>query len=182
MELEDLAQMIEKLNWFALLTKSNFEQTVFNNIVKKKIEAFLPKIKKKSRRKDRNLMIEVPLFPGYIFVQSTFNNADQINILKTVGAVRLLGNKSDPVPVPSSQIESLRILTNANMDIITGTNIRIKKGDLVMILEGPMTGAKGEFIRYKGQGRVIIKIDILGQYAGVEVSEDNVEILSDLQL
>ena len=182
MELEDLAQMIDKLNWFALLTKSNFEQTVFNNIVKKKIEAFLPKIKKKSRRKDRNLMIEVPLFPGYIFVQSTFNNADQLNILKTVGAVRLLGNKYDPVPVPSSQIESLRILTNANMDIITGTNIRIKKGDFVMILEGPMAGAKGEFIRYKGQGRVIIKIDILGQYAGVEVLEDNVEILSDLQL
>jgi len=68
------------------------------------------------------------------------------------------------------------------MDIITGTNIRIKKGDLVMILEGPMAGARGEFIRYKGQGRVFIKIDILGQYAGVEVPEDNVEIVSDLQL
>jgi transcription antitermination factor NusG len=172
--------MIEKLNWFALLTKSNFEQTVFNNIVKKKIEAFLPKIKKKSRRKDRNLMIEVPLFPGYIFVQSTFQSADQLNILKTVGAVRLLGNKSEPVPVPPYQIESLRILTNTNMDIVTGTNIRMKKGDFVMVLEGPMAGAKGEFIRYKGKGRVFIKIDILGQYAGVEASEDNVEKISDL--
>ena len=172
--------MIEKLNWFALLTKSNFEQTVFNIIVKKKIEAFLPKIKKKSRRKDRNLMIEVPLFPGYIFVQSTFQSADQLNILKTVGAVRLLGNKSDPVPVPSSQIESLRILTSANMDIVTGTNIRMKKGDFVMVLEGPMAGAKGEFIRYKGTDRVFIRIDILGQYAGVEVSEESVEKISDL--
>jgi transcription termination/antitermination protein NusG len=172
--------MIDKLNWFALLTKSNFEQTVFNNIVKKNIEAFLPKKKKKSRRKDRNLMIEVPLFPGYIFVQSTFEAADQLKILKTVGAVRLLGNKSEPVPVPSTQIESLRILTNANMDLVTGTNIRMKKGDFVMILEGPMAGAKGEFTRYKGKGRVIIKIDILGQYAGVEVLEENVEIISDL--
>ena len=172
--------MIEKLNWFALLTKSNFEQTVFNNIVKKNIKAFLPKTKRKSRRKDRSLMIDVPLFPGYIFVQSSFDSAAQLKVLKTPGAVRLIGTKSDPVAIPPSQIESLKIITNANMDLVTGTNIRIKKGDYVMILEGPMAGAKGEFTRYKGKDRVIIKIDILGQYAGVEVLEDNVEKISDL--
>ncbi len=174
--------MIKQLNWFALLTRSNFEQIVFNSIVKKKIEAFLPKTKKKSSRKDRNLMIEVPLFPGYIFVQSNLEAAHHLNILKTVGAVRLLGSKSDPVPIPQSQIQSLKILTNANMDIITGTNIRMEKGDFVMIVKGPMAGAKGEFTRYKGQSRVIVKIDILGQYAGVEISEENVEKISDIYM
>ncbi|WP_299981681.1 UpxY family transcription antiterminator [Desulfobacula sp.] len=172
--------MIEQLNWFALLTRSNFEQIVYTHIVKKKIEAFLPKTKQKSRRKDRTLLIEIPLFPGYVFVKSTFNPEDQLNILKTIGAVRLLGNQSGPVPVPQSQVESLKILTNANMDLITGTNIRIKKGDPVIILEGPMAGVKGEFTRYKGRGRVVIKIDVLGQYAGVEAEEDNVEKIPDL--
>lgn len=172
--------MIEESNWFALLTRSNFEQTVYTSIVKKKVEAFLPTTRKKSRRKDRKLMIQVPLFPGYIFVQSTFDAADQLNILKTIGAVRLLGNQSGPLPVPRSQIESLKILASANMDLITGANIRMKKGDPVMILEGPMAGARGEFTRYKGKGRVIIKIEVLGQYAGVDVPEDNVEKLPDL--
>ena len=171
--------MIEQLNWFALLTRSNFEQTVYNSIMKKKIEAFLPKSKRKSRRKDRNLMLEVPLFPGYIFVKSTFDAAYQLNILKTIGAVRLLGNQAGPVPVPETQVESLKILTSANTDLITGTTIRIEKGDPVIILEGPMAGAKGEFTRYKGRGRVVVKIDILGQYAGVEVEEDNVEKIPD---
>ncbi|MCK5348836.1 MAG: UpxY family transcription antiterminator [Desulfobacula sp.] len=171
--------MMEELKWFALLTRSNFEQTVHTNIVKKKIEAFLPTTKRKSRRKDRNLMIKIPLFPGYIFVKSTVDPSDQLNILKTIGAVRLLGNQSGPVPVPQSQVESLKILTNANMDLITGINIRIKKGEPVMILEGPMAGIKGEFSRYKGKGRVVIKIEVLGQYAGVEVKEDNVEKVPD---
>lgn len=171
--------MIEKLNWFALLTRSNFEQVVYDSIVKKKIGAFLPKTKKKSRRKDRNLMIEAPLFPGYMFVQSTINPEDQLVILKTLGAVRLLGNQAGPVPVPQSQVESLKILTSAGMDLVTGTNIRIKKGEPVMILEGPMAGIKGEFATYKGKGRVIIKIDLLGQYAGVEVPEDNIEKVPD---
>ena len=48
-----------------------------------------------------------------------------------------------------------------------------------MILEGPMAGIKGEFSRYKGKGRVVIKIEVLGQYAGVEVEEDNVEKVPD---
>ncbi|MDA3788272.1 MAG: UpxY family transcription antiterminator [Desulfobacula sp.] len=171
--------MIEDLNWFALLTRSNFEQTVHTTIVKKKIDAFLPKIKRKSSRKDRNLMIEVPLFPGYVFVKSSFEAAYQLQILKTIGAVRLLGNKSGPVAIPPHQIESLKILTSTSMDLITGDNIRLKKGDPVMIINGPMAGAKGEFAHYKGKGRVFIKIDVLGQYAGVEVDENNVEKLPD---
>ena len=65
------------------------------------------------------------------------------------------------------------------MDLITGANIRIKKGEPVIILEGPMAGVKGEFAKYKGKGRVIIKIDVLGQYAGVEVPEKNVEKIPD---
>ncbi len=167
--------MIERLNWFALLTRSNFEQTVYTSMVKKKVEAFLPKIKKKSRRKDRNLMIEIPLFPGYIFVKTGLAPASQLHILKTTGAVRLLGNQSGPVPVPQSQVESLKIMTSSNMDLITGANIRLEKGDPVIIIEGPMAGVTGEFTRYKGKGRVVIKIDALGQYAGVEVQEDMIE-------
>jgi len=172
--------MTQQTNWFALLTRSNFEQTVYTNVVKKKIEAFLPRTKRKSKRKDRNLMIEVPIFPGYIFVKTTLEPAAQLTVLKTIGAVRLLGNQSGPVPVPSTQIESLKIMTSSNMDLITGANIRLKKGDPVIILEGPMAGIRGEFTRQKGRGRVVIKIEVLGQYAGVEVEENNVEKVPDL--
>ena len=167
--------MTDHPHWYALLTRSNFEKTVHTSITNKKFETFLPQTKRKSIRKDRKLMIDVPLFKGYLFVKTTLDPTDQLNILKTTGAVRLLGNQTGPVPVPDDQIESLKILTSANLDLITGTNIRLKKGDPVMILEGPMAGIRGEFIHYKGQGRVVIKIDVLGQWAGLDVDEDNVE-------
>lgn len=171
------------MNWFALLTRSNFEKTVFAGITNKKnkkIDAFLSAIRKKSRRKDRNLMIEVPLFQGYLFVRSTYEPAARLTISKTIGAVRILGNQSGPVSVPKSQIESLKILTRANMNLITGSNVRLEKGDPVIILEGSMAGVTGEFTQYKGKGCVAIKIDALDHYAGVEVSKDNVEKVSDL--
>ena len=44
MELERLAQMINPIDWFALLTKSNFEKTVQKSIANKNIEVFLPSI------------------------------------------------------------------------------------------------------------------------------------------
>ncbi len=162
-------------HWYALLTRSNFEKSVYSSILRKQFTAFLPRTKRKSRRKDRNLMIEVPLFPGYLFVKTTLEPPDQLTILKTTGAVRLLGNQTGPVPVPETQIESLKILTSANMDLITGACVRLRKGDPVIILEGPMAGVKGEFTQYKGRGRVVIKIDVLGRYAGVDVEKENVE-------
>ncbi len=124
-------------------------------------------------------MIEVPLFSGYLFVRSTIEPAAQLNILKTIGAVRLLGNTQGPLPIPDSQIKSLQLMTAANVDLITGSSMLLQKGDPVMILEGPMAGVKGEFTRHKGKGRVIIKIDLLGQFAGVEMDGENVEKIPD---
>jgi transcription antitermination factor NusG len=64
--------------------------------------------------------------------------------------------------------------------LVTGSIIELKKGDPVIILEGPMAGLKGEFFEHKGKGRVIIKVDLLGRYAGVEVDSDKVEKIPDL--
>ena len=171
--------MDDQLHWFALLTRSNFEQSVYKGITGKKIDAFLPKTRRKSQRKDRKMMIEVPLFPGYLFVRSTLAPSDQLNILKTLGAVRLLGNTKGAIPIPNSQIHSLQLMTHANVDMISGSTRLLQQGDPVMILQGHMAGVKGEFSRHKGKGRVIIKIDLLGQYAGVEMDGDNVEKLPD---
>ena len=167
-------------HWFALLTRSNFENTVFKQITQKKIECFLPKIRKPSRRKDRKLMIEIPLFPGYLFVKSSFNPAHQLSVLKTMGAVRLLGNTQKPIPIPESHIESLKLMTSVQTDLVTGHCIELQPGDPVMVLAGPFAGVQGEFHTHKGQGRVIVKIELLGQYAGVEVDADNVEKLPHL--
>jgi len=172
--------MRKDFHWFALITRSNFEKTVHASLCHKNIDAFLPTMRKQSRRKDRKLMIETPLFPGYIFVKSTTAPAAQLQILKTIGAVRLLGNPKGPLPVPDSQIDSLKLLTSAKQDLITGTTIQMQKGDPVIILEGPMAGLKGEFFQHKGKNRVIVKVDLLGQYAGVEVDSNNVEKIPDL--
>ena len=53
----------------------------------------------------------------------------------------------------------------------------IEEGDRVMVVSGPFAGVTGTFVRYGGQGRVIVNIEALEQYAGVEVNQEDLEIL-----
>jgi transcriptional antiterminator NusG len=165
-------------SWYVLHTKSRFENVVNEGLIKKSIEVFLPKVQVKSKRRDRKAMIRVPLFPGYLFVKSDLNPNEHLEIVKTVGAVRLIGNKDGPIPVPSDTIKSLEIMVGGNNPVITGT--RFKKGDRVIVVYGPFAGVIGTFARYKGKGRVIVNIEALGQFAGVDVSEEDIEKLPEI--
>lgn len=169
--------VIKKLirSWYVLHTKSRFENVVNEGLIKKSMEVFLPKIRVKSKRRDRKVMLRVPLFPGYMFVKTNLNPYEHVEILKTTGAVRLIGNKNGPIPVPEETIESLMIMVKGDNQVSTGN--RIKKGERVIVVSGPFAGVTGIFVRYKGKGRVVVNIEALGQFAGIDVSEDDVEIL-----
>ena len=168
---------IEKLDskWFVLHTRSRFETVVNDGLVKKSIEVFLPKILVPSKRRDRKLMIRVPVFPGYLFVKSDLNPHEHLDIVKTVGVVRFIGTKDGPVPVPDETIDSLKIMVNSENQITTGN--RLVKGDKVMVVHGPFAGVIGTFITQKGKGRIVINVEALGQTASVEVNESDIEPL-----
>ncbi len=161
--------------WYVLHTKSRFENVVNDALAKKSFEVFLPKILVKSRRRDRRLMIRIPLFPGYLFLKTDLHPAEHIEILKTVGAVRLIGNKEGPISVATETIESLKIMVAGDNKVLTGA--RFKKGDPVTVVYGPFAGVTGTFVQYRGKARVVVAIEALRQFAAVDVSEDDVERL-----
>lgn len=169
-----------KRMWYVLHTKSRFENVVNDGLFKRSMEAFLPKIKVRSKRRDRKLMIQVPLFPGYVFVKSDLNPDEYLEILKTPGVVRVIGNKSGPLPVIHETVESLKIMVAGGEEIITGT--RFKKGDKILVVAGPFSGITGYFIRYRGQGRIIVNIEALGQFAAVNVREEDIEPVPEILL
>jgi transcription elongation factor/antiterminator RfaH len=164
--------------WYVLHTKSRFENVVREGLSRKSVEVFLPKVTVPSKRRDRRLMIKVPLFPGYLFVKTDLFPEHHVEILKTTGAVRLIGTKDGPVPVHDETIDSLRIMVAGDNQVTTG--YRFKKGDRVMVIAGPFAGVIGTFYRYRGYGRVVVNVEALGQYAGVTVDQNEIEILSPL--
>jgi transcriptional antiterminator NusG len=162
-------------HWYVLHTKSRHEAVVHGLLCRKAMEAFLPKIKVRSSRRDRKLMIHLPLFPGYVFVKTDLHPHTHLDIVKTAGAVRLIGTKAGPVPVAEETVESLKIMVAADLPIATGHTLQA--GDRVMVVNGPFAGVTGTFVRYGAQGRVVVNIEALGQFAGVDVQEEDIEML-----
>ncbi|OQX28093.1 MAG: transcriptional antiterminator [Desulfobacteraceae bacterium IS3] len=165
--------------WYALHTRSRFENVVTEGLDKKKIEVFLPKISVRSKRLDRKKIIQVPLFPGYIFVKSDLSPAHHLEIVKTAGAVRLIGTVKGPVAIPEENIESLKIMVSSDQEIISGT--RLEAGNRILVISGPFTGVTGTFVRYKSTDRVVVYIGALGQSAAVEVNEEDIQLLPEIK-
>ena len=174
----DMYQMNEnQLKWYAIHSRSRHEDVVLNGLKKKFIEGFLPKMQVMSRRKDRRKMILVPILPGYVFVHSDLNLNQYWDIIKTYGVVRILGIQGKPVSVKDEEIESLKTLHGTDRTV--RNQAYMKEGDRVMIMEGPLKGLTGFYLRHKGKvDKVVISIELLQRSLVVEVEDLTVEKIS----
>ncbi|MSO23904.1 MAG: hypothetical protein EXQ58_11825 [Acidobacteria bacterium] len=58
--------------WYAVYTRSRQERAVKTQLDERAVENFLQTYEKISQWKDRKKLIQVPLFPGYLFVKVLF--------------------------------------------------------------------------------------------------------------
>ncbi len=156
--------------WYAIHTRSHFEQKVFDGFRSKSIETFLPKAQVMSRRKDRRKKILVPLLPGYVFVQYDLNPELYWDIVKTIGVVRMVGFEGKPTPARDEEIQSLMIMNGTDRTV--HNQAFMKRGDTVMIMEGPLKGLVGFYVRHKGQSeKVVVNIELLHRSLAVEIED-----------
>ena len=163
--------------WYAVHTRSRFEKKVYDGILGKSIEVFLPRMQVMSRRKDRRKKILVPLLPGYVFVHTNLDPEEYLNILKTVGVVRLVGFEGKPVPARDEEINSLMILNGTDRTVQNRSFMNI--GDRVMVMEGPLKGLVGFYLRHKGQeDKVVVSIELLHRSLEVDIEDWALEKMS----
>jgi transcriptional antiterminator NusG len=156
--------------WYAVHTRSRFEQKVFDGFTAKSIESFLPKIQVMSRRKDRRKKIYIPLLPGYVFVR--FDMAPEVywDIIKTTGVVRMVSFRGKPVPAKDEEVASLMVLDGTDRTVQNRSFV--KTGDKVMIMDGPLKGLVGFYLRRKGQSdKVVVSVELLKRSLAVEIED-----------
>jgi transcriptional antiterminator NusG len=154
--------------WYALHTRSHFEQKVYEGLRGKSIEGFYPRFQVISRRKDRRKKIMIPMLPGYVFVCSDLKAEEHLEILKTVGVVRIVSFRGRPVPASEEEISSLMILDGTDRTV--QNQDYMKKGDRIMIMEGPLKGLIGYYLRHKAQSeKVVVTVELLKRSLAVEI-------------
>lgn len=173
MEKHDPATSVESAaKWFAVYTLARHEAKVTEQVIKWGFEPFFPKQRTLSKRKDRKKFIEVPIFPGYIFVKVTPKDFNKL--LNLPGIVKILGEKGKPTSIPEQEIESVRILVNSEVTIEPHPYLR--EGDKVRIVTGPLKGVTGWLLRVEPRlSLLVVSISILNRSIAIELSDEVVE-------
>ncbi len=157
--------------WYAAYTYSYHEKRVAGQLRERSISYFLPLYQTIHNWRNGRAHLELPVFPGYIFVQIA--RQDRIRVLEIPSVVRLVGTASGPVAVPEAEIETLRRGWSSSVHAEPHPYLTV--GSRVRICRGPFSGAEGFFIRYKQKWKVVISLDIIMRSVAVEVDASDVE-------
>jgi transcription termination/antitermination protein NusG len=155
--------------WFAIWTQSHCEQLVHEQLTNKGFESFLPRIRTWSRRAGARRLIPLPMFPGYLFVHHPLDKFAYIEILKTRGVVRILGERWDRLAaIADEEIAALERVSNTELPVMGHAYLR--EGQRVRITGGALDGVEGIFVRSRpNRGLLVLSVDLLQQSVAVEV-------------
>ena len=157
--------------WYVVNTRSRHEYKANSSLSQKSITTFLPEIEVWSKRKDRKKKILVPLFPGYLFVEvNVLDNETKLIILKTPGAVKILGKKenSEPIPVPDDKILAIQRFLGKKVEVFT-FNFP-KAGEPARIVDGPFAGVEGTVVSSDFEKELfVISFDLLNRSVAIKL-------------
>ncbi len=157
--------------WYVAHTSANHEKRVTQQLLERSVENFLPLYDSVRRWKDRRMKLQLPLFPGYVFVRLPLR--DRLKVLQVPGVARLISFNGRPAALPDHEVEALRagLATQLRAEphpyLTVGRHVRVKRG--------PLEGVEGILIRKKSILRLVLSVDLIMRSASVEVDASDLE-------
>ncbi|MCD6200584.1 MAG: UpxY family transcription antiterminator [Bacteroidales bacterium] len=166
----ETGKIINKELWYALYVRSRHEKKVYDLLTEDGITAYLPVEKKLKIWSDRKKWVMEPLFRSYVFV--FINVADYsvyLKVLQTEGVVKFVRFEGVPVPIPEKHMAAIRIYEKSGEFISEEQEQRLKVGDEVEVIGGPLKGVFGRLVEIGTKRKVRIIIDGLNHSVFVEI-------------
>jgi transcription antitermination factor NusG len=169
-ETAHLPTAFEEPRWYVAHTSANHEKRVTQQLQERSVENFLPLYDSVRRWKDRRMKLQLPLFPGYVFVRLPLR--ERLKVLQVPGVARLVGFNGTPTPLDDCEVESLR------RALVQGVRAEphafLKTGRRVRITAGPLAGREGVLKRWKGNLRLVLSIELIHRSILVDVDVSSV--------
>lgn len=166
--------LLDRKEWYAVYTKSRHEKVAQVNLQSRGIITFLPLREVISRWKDRKKVINVPLFPSYIFVNASLSDIYN-KVVYTKGVLRVVGYNGIPIPVSNQQVESVKTLVQNKLKY--DPYPYLDSGREVVIKSGPLQGIVGKIIEKRSKHTFVLSIDLIKRAVSVEVDVLDIELL-----
>ena len=175
--------MAETAKWYVLHTYSGYENTV---------KATIEKTVESRGLHDQILAISIPMetvteitesgvsktydrkvFPGYVLIKMVYSD-DTWHVVKNIrGVTSFVGTSSnDPIPLSEDEVYAMGV---EKKEIIVNYAV----GDIVRILDGPLSGFTGTVDNIEiEKNAVSVIVSMFGRETPVEFELDQVEVVS----
>ena len=172
---KDAAQLATQTepHWYAAYTCAQHEKRVGEQLAQRDVEHLLPLYAAMHRWKDRRVRVDLPLFPGYVFVRLVLR--DRLRVLQVPGVVRLVGFGGLPSALPDDQIEILRSGVADRLHVEPHPFLAV--GRRVRIVRGPLAGLEGILRRKKNGLRFVLSVELIQRSVAVDVDAADVQPL-----
>jgi transcription antitermination factor NusG len=147
---------VEPPLWYAAYTLPRHEKAVAEQLALRHVETYLPLYFSVRRWAQRRALVQVPLFPGYVFVH--ISGGDRIRVLEHPSVLRLVTFNGRPAPLHAGEIERLQAALEFGKAepfpfLIPGKRVRVKSG--------PLAGLEGIILRRKGRTRLVVSVEAI---------------------
>ena len=166
---------LAEAGWYAAQTRSRHERLVAHHLGMRGIVQYVPTITETHTWSDRRKQVEIPLFPGYVFVQIIASNERRVQVLRIPGVVRLVGSEPGGTQIPNDQIESVRTLVDRKLPWVS--HPFLKTGQRVRVHGGALDGLEGIFVKRGGLDTLVISVNAIQRSLALSVRGYRLEAL-----
>jgi transcription antitermination factor NusG len=153
--------------WYAASTRANHEKNVAEHLAARSVEHFLPLYESVRRWKDRRVRLQMPLFPGYVFVHISL--CDRLRVLQIPSVASLVRFNGIPAALSETEIETLKASLEQGIQVVPHPYLNV--GRRVRVAAGPLEGLEGIVIRKKNALRFVISLDLIQRSVVVELDQ-----------
>src|ERR1700693_2548659 len=147
----------ERLLWFALRVRPRHDKTVSLTLRNNGFEECLPLYRARHKWADRFKIVDLPLFPGYVFCR--FDASSLLPILNTPGVVDIVRAGRILLPVKDCEIAYLQTLTKSGLNSEPWPYLEV--GQRVRIEGGPLIGLEGLLVEIRKSPRLVLSVGLL---------------------
>jgi transcription antitermination factor NusG len=150
--------------WYVAYTCVRHEKKVAEQLKLRNIEYYLPLYSVRHQWNQRSVRLQLPLFPGYIFVR--IGPAERIGVLNLPSVVHFVGPQGNPSELADNEIEILRNSLSLRR---AEPHPYLSLGRRVRVTSGPLRGLEGVVVRSQNKSRMIVSIDSIARSVAFEL-------------
>jgi transcriptional antiterminator NusG len=164
---------MSELPWNVVQVVANHEKRVAQHFVVRSVEHYLPLYTERSQWTDRTVVLERPLFTGYVFVR--FSSRTRPTVISTPGVIRTVG---DGAANTASSEEVAKIREGLAEGYILRPHPFLSVGTRVRVREGIFGGSEGVVTELRHRCRVVVAVSATQQCFSLEIPLDHLEVLT----